>query len=542
MKQYIRMLTCLFWLGLISVVSAQTRTITGNVTDDQGVPLPGATILEQGTANGVTTDFDGNFSLEVADGATLEVSFVGYESQTQSVGASSNYNFQMTGNNQLEEVVVTSLGIKREKKALGYAVSKVDNEKVTNRPDSDIGRLMRGKAAGVNITSTNGLSGSSTNISIRGYTSITGNNQPLFVVDGVPFGSDTNNNGEAFFDNSTQTSRFLDIDPNSIEDISILKGLSAKSLYGNRGRNGVILITTKNTSEHSGTSVSFSNSLFWSNPHLPKYQNEYGGGFDQEFGWYFSNWGPSFDTTNPGVYGSWLSEIRDGRVFLKHPFRFNGVPAYITGYEELAQGEYEYKAYNSVPEFFRTGLVNNLSVGLNGGDQNLSYNVLYSKTTDKGFTPGNSLGKDNLSLGGSLTKGKLKIVSSLNFALTDTKSPPVAASRGSGVSGDGSSIFGDLMYTPRNVDLTGLPYTRADGGSLYYRTSNSIQNPRWTVENAKTRNKVDRFFGNVSALYNFNDNLNVAYRYGIDVFNENQSYGQNKGGVDGNSLGIYRTI
>ena len=520
---------------------AQQKTVTGNVTDADGLPLPGATVLIENTTRGAATDFDGNYSINAASGETLVISYVGFADVKIPIGANDVYDVSMQADNQLQEVVVTSLGIKREKRAIGYAIAKVDSDKVTNRPEGDIGRLLRGKAAGVNITSSNGLSGSSTNITIRGYTSITGSNQPLFVIDGVPFGSDTNNT-EAFFDSGTETSRFLDLDPNNIEEINVLKGLSATSLYGSRGRNGVILITTKNSKEYQGTTTSFSTSLFWSNPHLPEYQNDYGGGFDQEFGWYFSNWGPKFDTTNPGVFGSWLSEIRDGKIFLNHPFGYNGVPSYITGYEDLAQGEYEYKAYNSVPEFFRTGLFKSNSIGLNGGNGDLSYNVLYSKISDKGFTPGNELTKDNLSIGGSLKKNKLKVNASLNLALTDTKSPPIAASRGSGVEGDGASIFGDLMYTPRGVDLTGLPYTRADGGSLYYRTSNSIQNPRWTVENSKTRNKVDRIFGSIILSYDLLDNLNVNYRYGLDVFDENQSYGQNKGGIDGNALGIYRTI
>jgi TonB-linked SusC/RagA family outer membrane protein len=516
-------------------------TVTGNVTDDEGVPLPGATVLEVGTSNGTTTDFDGNYSITIQDGALISASFVGYETLSSKVDGQDVIDFTLNQSNQLKEVVVTALGVEKEAAQLGYAISKVSGDEVVDRPQGDIGRLLRGKAAGVNITSSNGLSGSSTNITIRGYTSITGSNQPLFVVDGVPFGSSTNN-GSNFADNGTETSRFLDIDPNNIEEINVLKGLSATSLYGNRGRNGVILITTKNSKSTKGTAnVTISNSTFFSDPHLPKYQDEYGGGFDQEYGWYFSNWGPKFGTEDGSVFGSWLSEVRNGQVFLNHPFRYNGVPSYIAGYEDLANGEYEYKAYQSVPNFFRTGLFNSTSVGVNGGDEMFTYNVLYTKVADEGFTPGNKLSKDNLSVGGSIKKDKLTVNASVNFALTDMKSPPVAASRGSGVEGSGASIFGDLMYTPRNVDLMGLPYQRADGGSLYYRTNNSIQNPRWTVENSKTRSNVNRFFGNVGFKYDLADNLNVTYRYGLDSYSEEQLYGQNKGGIDGNSLGFFRT-
>ena len=533
-------LSKLLLLSLLSLQFAIAQEIfTGTVTDDQGVPLPGATILVQGTSNGVSSDFDGNFQIEGSQEDVLEISFVGYK--TAVLTASGNMQISLEQSNELEEVIVTALGVEKEAAQLGYSISKVESDQVTERPSGDIGRLMRGKAAGVNITASNGLSGSSTNIVIRGYSSITGSNQPLFVVDGVPFGSDTNAQS-AFFDDGTQTSRFLDIDPNNIKDINILKGLSATSLYGNRGRNGVILITTNNTtSKQAEAKVSVSNSTFFSDPHLPDYQNEYGNGFDQEFFWYFSNWGPKFGDTNPNIWLGQLTDIRDGRVFINHPFSINNVPAYIAGYEDIAASEYEYKPYQSVPNFFRTGVFNSTSVGLNGGSNGVSYNVRYTKTTDEGFTPGNSLSKDNLSVGGSIKRDKLTVNASLNYALSDMKSPPIAASRGSGVDGDGASIFGDLMYTPRSVDLMGMPYQRADGGSLYYRTSNSIQNPRWTVDNSKVRNKTNRFFGSANLKYDITDDINVVYRYGIDTFTEGQQYGQNKGGVDGNRLGIYRT-
>lgn len=215
-------------LGLLTLQLgwAQQKTITGTVNDETGGPLPGATVVIDGTTRGIATDFDGNFSIEASTGEILLITYIGYANQQITVGSQDNYIVNLAPDNELEEVVVTSLGIKREAAQLGYAISKVDSEKVTNQPDADIGKLLRGKAAGVNITSTSGLSGSSTNITIRGYTSITGSNQPLFVVDGVPFGSDTNNS-EAFFDSGNETSRFLDLDPNSIEEINILKGLSA---------------------------------------------------------------------------------------------------------------------------------------------------------------------------------------------------------------------------------------------------------------------------------------------------------------------------
>lgn len=544
MRTKLNGLLTLFLALVVQISFAQDRTVSGTVTDQDGLPLPGVNIVVEGTTNGTQTDFDGNYAISAATGQTLLFTYIGQKDVRQTVGTGNTVNVQMEEDAQaLEEVVVTALGVKREARSLGYSVAKVDGDEVAQQPSSDVGRLLQGKAAGVNITASNGLSGSSTNILIRGASSITGSNQPLFIVDGVPFGSDTNNN-EAFFDNATESSRFLDLDPNNIADINVLKGLSATALYGNRGRNGVILITTKNAQggDFEGkTTVTVSSSTFFSNPHLPDYQDEYGGGFDQEFGWYFSNWGPRFGDTNPNIWTGYLSDIRDGKVFLNHPFATNTVPAFIAGYEDLAASEYEYKAYESVPEFFRTGVYTSQSVGLNGGSGNTSYNVTYSRTEDKSFVPGNKLMKNNLGVGGSVKFGKLMVNASLNYSVTDLKSPPIAASRGSGVEGDGASLFGDLMYTPRSVDLTNIPFTRADGGSLYYRETNSIQNPYWTVANSKTGQNVDRFFGNASLMYALNDNLNISYRYGLDIYNENSFYGQNKGGIDGNQLGIYRT-
>ena len=248
----------------ISVAFAQ-KTVSGNVVDDQGIPLPGATILEQGTTNGVSSDFDGNFSIEVSEGAVLVISFVGYQTQEITVGSEDNISVALEAGNELEEVVVTSLGITREKQALGYAISEVDDTALEQRADGDIGRVLSGKASGVQITNQSGVSGSGTNIIIRGFNTFSGGNQPLFVVDGIPFSSETNAQGN-FQNGNNGSSRFLDIDPNNIESVNVLKGLAAATLYGSQGRNGVILITTKagstKTQEATKTDITITSSYF----------------------------------------------------------------------------------------------------------------------------------------------------------------------------------------------------------------------------------------------------------------------------------------
>jgi len=540
----------LLMFGITSAM-AQNKTINGTVTDEAGSPLPGVNVLVKGTATGTQTDFDGNYSIEANTGQTLVFSYLGQKTEERLVDAAGQINVQMFEDAQaLQEVVVTAQGIKREQRSLGYAVSKIDNEAIEDRPEGDIGRVLRGKAAGINITATNGISGSGTNIIIRGFTSITGSNQPLFVVNGVPFDGGANEQNQ-FFDNVTESSRFLDLDPNTIESVSVLKGLSASVLYGEKGRNGVILITTKNASSQNvndKSEVSISQSVFFNDPVLPKYQNDFGGGFHQNFGFFFSNWGASF---HQGALSNQILEnnslfIRrrnDGVALVKNPLSQLADQTLVAGFENIANSEYPYVPYNSVEKFFKTGLVTSTSVSLRGGNEKTSYTANYGYLEDQGFTPGNSLRRNTFGVGGrALLTNKITVNAAMNFSRTDYKTPPIAASTGSGAISSGSSIFGDVFYTPRSVDLFGLPFQSADGRSLYYRSGNDIQNPRWTVANTKVNQNTDRVFGNFNLSYELSDWINVTYRLGLDTYSEFNSYGQNKGGVDGDVTGIYRTI
>ena len=290
-------------------VSAYTfaQTVSGKVTSSEdGAPLPGVSVVVKGTTSGTVTDPSGAYSLSVdGEGAVLVFSFVGYVTQEVAVNGRSTIDIVLAGDSKaLQEVVVTALGITREKASLGYSVSSVATDQIEGRQEADVARLLRGKATGVDITSTSGLAGSGTNVIIRGYSSISGSNQPLFVVDGIPFNTSANSGNQTFGTGSaTASSRFLDLDPNNIADISILKGLSATVLYGEAGRNGVVLVTTKTgkggANANKKTEVSVSQSVFQTEiANLPTYQDSYGNGFGSfGFGWFFSNWGPRFDDT-----------------------------------------------------------------------------------------------------------------------------------------------------------------------------------------------------------------------------------------------------
>ena len=543
----------LFRLLVVFLLTAQMsfaqKTVTGVVSDSDGLPLPGATVLVQGTTTGVTTDFDGNFSINVAEGQILEFSFVGYETAALAVGAGNVINVTLSLGTQLEEVIVTSLGITREKRALGYAVSEVDNTQIENRASGDVARVLSGKASGVQVTNQGGISGSGTSVVIRGLSTFSSSNQPLFVVDGVPFQSDTNAMG-SFTSGNNGSSRFLDLDPNNIESVNVLKGLAAATLYGSQGRNGVILITTKSGTTGAGTraqknEVTVNTSYFTNELAMkPDFQMQYGNGFNQNFGWFFSNWGPSFDEEGPAGWGrqSAINGTVSGQPgFLKHPYNSN-LNARFLARDLLPliglsmDSLWEWKPYDSVGDLFQPGEIVNTNINFRGqsDDGKVSYNVNYGNLDDKGFTPGNTLRRNALSFGGrAVLSNKITVNGTLNYTATDFKTPPIAAAYSSGSSD--SSLYGNVFYTPRSVGIAQLPYAHPiTGASIYYRSSNGIQHPLWTVNNTGDAQMTHRLFGGVSAQYDISDNLNLRYSYGYDVYSEDNTSYQNKGGVDGN--------
>ena len=543
----------LFRLLVVFLLTAQMsfaqKTVTGVVSDSDGLPLPGATVLVQGTTTGVTTDFDGNFSINVAEGQTLEFSFVGYETAAIAVGAGNVINVTLSLGTQLEEVIVTSLGITREKRALGYAVSEVDNTQIENRASGDVARVLSGKASGVQVTNQGGISGSGTSVVIRGLSTFSSSNQPLFVVDGVPFQSDTNAMG-SFTSGNNGSSRFLDLDPNNIESVNVLKGLAAATLYGSQGRNGVILITTKSGTTGAGTraqknEVTVNTSYFTNELAMkPDFQMQYGNGFNQNFGWFFSNWGPSFDEEGPAGWGrqSAINGTVSGQPgFLKHPYNSNLNARFLS--RDLLpllglsmDSLWEWKPYDSVGDLFQPGEIVNTNINFRGqsDDGKVSYNVNYGNLDDKGFTPGNTLRRNALSFGGrAVLSNKITVNGTLNYTSTDFKTPPIAAAYSSGSSD--SSLYGNVFYTPRSIGIAQLPYAHPiTGASIYYRSSNGIQHPLWTVNNTGDAQMTHRVFGGVSAQYDISDNLNLRYSYGYDVYSEDNTSYQNKGGQDGN--------
>jgi len=542
----------LFRLLVVFLLTAQMsfaqKTVTGVVSDSDGLPLPGATIIVQGTTTGVTTDFDGNFSINVSEGQSLEFSFVGYETAVVSVGAGNVINVTLSLGTQLEEVIVTSLGITREKRALGYAVSEVDNSQIESRASGDVARVLSGKASGVQVTNQGGISGSGTSVVIRGLSTFSSSNQPLFVVDGVPFASDTNSMG-SFTSGNNGSSRFLDLDPNNIESVNVLKGLAAATLYGSEGRNGVILITTKSGTTASGAKalkneVTVNTSYFVNELAMkPDFQMEYGNGFNQNFGWFFSNWGPSFRAEGPAGWAKQdaINGNQSGQPgFLIHPY-VNNLNSRFLARDLLPliglsmDSLWEWKPYDSVGDLFQPGSILNTNINFRGNsnDGKVQYNVNYGNLDDQGFTPGNTLRRNNISFGGrAVLSNGFTVNGTINYSFTDFKTPPIAAAYSSGSSD--SSLYGNVFYTPRSVGVAQLPYAHPiTGASIYYRSSNGIQHPLWTVNNTGDAQATHRLYGGATVQYDINDNLNLQYRYGYDVYSEDNTSYQNRGGVDG---------
>ncbi|WP_019039482.1 SusC/RagA family TonB-linked outer membrane protein [Psychroflexus tropicus] len=536
----------LFLALVVQVTIAQTKTVTGTVTDDSGLPLPGANVLVKGTATGTQTDFDGKYSIEASADQTLEFTYIGFGTESVVVGNKSVIDVQLSPGESLDEVVVVGFGTSREKKSLGYAVSQVESEGLEQRAEGDLGRVLNGKASGVVINNTSGISGSATNINIRGFLSINNSNQPLFIVDGVPISNDTNATGN-FVNGNSGSSRSLDLDPNAIESVSVLKGFAAATVYGSAGRNGVILITTKAGAAgvtKKKNEITVSQGIFFNEiASLPDYSERFGNGFDGAFGNFFSNWGPGFYEEGFGGWGASTSGISPDGTY-PHPYNRANL---ANVFPEFQGQTLPWQAEpDNVKDFFRTGVVRNTSVNIasSSDDGKISYNVNFGHLDDDGFTPGNNTTRTNFSVGGrALLSNKFTVNSTINVSRTDFKTPPVALSSGSGVTGTGLSVFADIFYTPRNLPLMDLPFQNPiTGASVYYRNDEGIVNPNWIVNNSFVNQVTSRFNSSNTITYDVNDNLNLLYRAGLDVYSELNETGQNIGANAGSILGNYRSF
>ncbi|MEI6866049.1 TonB-dependent receptor plug domain-containing protein [Flavicella sp.] len=290
---------------VVQITSAQTKTISGTVTDESG-PLPGVSVVIKGTATGAETNFNGNYVISASVGDVLMISYVGMTTKEITIGNSSLINVSMAADsNILDEIVVTALGIKREKKTLGYSVQEVSGDDINHAKEQSFINSLAGRVAGLDVKKSNSLGGS-TNVILRGSNSFSGNNQALFVVDGIPvdnsnYNSSTQTSGSGGYDYGNAAS---DINPEDIESISILKGATASALYGSNAANGVILITTKKGKKTRGLGITISNTTVFSTVDkntFTTYQNEYGAGYGAFYGDDGTSYFHYYDVNGDGI-------------------------------------------------------------------------------------------------------------------------------------------------------------------------------------------------------------------------------------------------
>ena len=360
-----------FLLFFALTLSAYTQQISGTVSDENGVPLPGATVVVEGTSTGVSTDFDGNYSIDASQGDVLVFSYVGYQSQSVSVGASSTVDVSLEPDSLLDEVVVTALGLTRAKKSLGYSVSEISSEQVNTIKDHNLANALVGKVAGINITQS-GTIGAGSRIVIRGNNSLTGQNQALVVVDGIPINQDGINSGGSEYNNIITGGGITDVNPNDVESVSILKGPNAAALYGARAGNGVILITTKkgNSESKMGVTVN-SNTVFEDPMFLPDRQNIYGQGTRN-----------AAATASADMSRASYGQLADGSLQLY----YDGTSKPYTAQP------------NNVADFYETGVKSINSVSISNGNSKSNFRFSYTNNSTTSILPNASLNSHNFNI------------------------------------------------------------------------------------------------------------------------------------------------
>lgn len=477
--------------------TAFAQQISGVVSDENGTPLPGATVQIEGTATGVTTDFDGNYSIDAQEGDTLLFSYVGYTSISLDVGASSTLDVQLKLGSALEEVVVTSLGIGRERKSLGYAVTEVSGDNINTVKDHNIASSLTGKVAGLNITQS-GSMGSGSRITIRGNNSIGGNNQALIIVDGVPINADGVNSGGSVYNSQVTSGGITDINPNDVESISVLKGPNAAALYGSRAGNGVILITTKTGSKSDKMRVTVNTNLTFDNPmFLPEFQNEYGqGSLGAAFTDLENDWGTS----------SWGARMNGGQSLY-----YNGESR-------------PYSAQNdNVKNFFQTATKAITSISLDKGSESGSVRFSYTNNDSESILENSFLDSHNFNLRG---------IANLSDKLTlDAKATYFTQEVQNRISLGGEGVISPVFNMPRNVDIDDLRTYQGtelavpeDYYSLSYgQVGDNTPNPFWMLYNDERLDRRNRFLGFAKINYQVNDWLSAFVRVGSDVTNIKRS-------------------
>ncbi|MCC8173591.1 MAG: SusC/RagA family TonB-linked outer membrane protein [Odoribacter sp.] len=502
--------------------------IKGTVTDAKtGETLIGATVMVKGTNNGFVTDFDGEYELLATSDDVLVFKFVGYVTQEHKVGNKVTIDVALQEVvSQLDEVLVTALGVTRESKTLGYSVQKVDGDVIQDAHETNLLNALSGRVAGVQITNASGGIGASSNIQIRGQNFVSGynyNNSPLFVVDGIPISNNNEQSTRSFtgrqdYNNPNFTSGEVEvdygnaageIDPNDIESVTILKGPNAAALYGARASNGVVLITTKSGQGVKGIGVSFNSSFMTESPlKLPSYQYEYGQGRDGKYAYVdgmgsgindniLENWGPKM---NGQLIPQWDSPV-DPNTGARIATPFVAYP-------------------NQLKDFFQLGhtITNNLSVSGSGDKYNFRFS--YTNLNQTGIVPNTDLKRNavGVNLGYDVIP-KVKLNVNVNYLTANSDNRTSYGAKNE------ESIMKIFLYMPRNLDVRKLKNYWADNPAntvqntpVYNPNGTILNNPYFVAHENLNSSKRERIYGNVKVTYDILPNLNLMIRTGRDFY------------------------
>ncbi|WP_291964986.1 SusC/RagA family TonB-linked outer membrane protein [Maribacter sp.] len=527
-------------LSFVAYVSfAQDKSITGTVTDQTGLPLPGVNILIKGTTNGTQTDFDGNYSIKTSTGDVLVFTYIGLKEASKTVGSTNTINVQMQEDAQaLDEVVVTALGISREKKSLGYATQEVQGDQVNTAKDQNFVNSLSGKVAGLDIKKSSTLGGSA-NVVIRGYSSITGNNQALFVVDGVPLNNDTNNStsqteGGDGYDYGNAAS---DINPDDIESINVLKGSAATALYGSRAANGVIIINTKKGKKGEGLGVSITSSVNigkYDKDTFPIFQQEYGQGYGPFYG---AGYLDSIDVDGDGIADLTPATGEDGSFGQRYDpnlllYQWDSYFPQLDTYLQQSP----WVAPENGPEYiFQNSVTSSQNIAISQGFETGSLRMSYTRLDQTGILPNSEIGRHNVDLVG---------VMDLNDKITVTGKATYTKSSGLGRYGTGYDAE-NIMTNFRQWWATSTDLK--DQRDAYFATGQNISwnpsgpsslgpkywdNPYFTrYENFNTDER-NRLFGYGSISYDVLPWLEIFGRATVDTYAELREERNNIGSID----------
>ena len=495
------------------IMFGQNRLVTGRVTGSDGKAIPFATVTVKGSSTAVSADENGNFRIQVPANAVLVFSSAGFQTNEVSVGTQTTINSTLTGQAALAEVVVTALGISKDRRTLGYATQKVKNEAIVDKGDGSLLNALQGKIAGADITGAGGAAGASTTILLRGVTSFSGSSGPLMVVDGIPISDNVDESTVGLYSNQS-SNRSTDLNINNIESVDVLSGPAAAALYGSRASKGAIMITTKKGSGQRGVAnVTFSSSYSQQRVYgFPELQNKYGQGANGVFNGISANsLGPAFGSTPTIVNGLVVG----------------AVPQYVNGINYTTGQTIPYQAFpDNIKSYFRTGHVFENNVSINSGDSKNFYGIVLGNSRQDGVLPNSEFNKTNVGITASAAlTDKLTAKAGVNYFYT-VQNGPTQGSNGS------YSGYANVYRMPRSIDFDYYKnnYTTPNGYNNWFLPnvySAAIQdslsggdNPYYAAYKNPIRSALTRTMGNVTLSYDAKTWLNISYRAGLDAYTD----------------------